>query len=43
MFVTFQAAPQMKMDLLEQVAPLVEIGFVGAGEPRQRRTEFGRG
>jgi hypothetical protein len=33
-----KAPPQLKMDVLDQVPPLVGIGFVGPGEPREWRS-----
>ena len=34
-----EAAPDREMDLLEQIAAFVGVGFVGAREALERRTE----
>lgn len=37
-----EAAPDLKMDLLHQIATLVWIEFVGAGQTLQRRAKLSR-
>lgn len=40
---TFEAAPQGEVNFLEQVAPILGIGFVSPREPLERGTERGGG